>query len=517
MLHRVLLHGVSTRLADLGQLSKSLPALARLSVAGLMLLGSPTWLKAQYSGAEPVPEEVRVGFETITEEGSEQLLRTLTGQGFDGRGTGQEGFVRAAHFVAGKLAEYGFQPIGDRGTYFQNVPFRQVLGDVQASRVQIGELELAGRGQIGFVRVGGSHRAEGEIVIIRATGAAARVDRGTQLSGKIVILVTPERNAALELQILAAEASGIISLSTSPNNVPSLLRQGQPQLGPTPAVVEVTSGMRDEIAAALSVDVSLLTPLEQDGIDQVAQKVVASIDLKSVESEATVPNVVGWLPGSDPSVADEYVVIGAHLDHLGFQNGDLFPGADDNGSGSSAILQIARALHENPTKPRRSVLYIAFAAEELGLIGSAHYTDNPIMPLDKCVCMLNIDMIGRNEETAEEAATDNEDSIHLVGTMQLSKKLHEEVLEANKHVGFRFEYDEERVYRRSDHFSFARHGIPSSFLFGGFNPYYHQTTDTLDGINYSKIANCARLYYLVIYRAGEHGRYPLDAEDVQGL
>ena len=95
--------------------------------------------------------------------------------------------------------------------------------------------------------------------------------------------------------------------------------------------------------------------------------------------------------------------------------------------------------------------------------------------------MLNIDMIGRNEEKDDEPASENEDSIHLVGTKHLSDALHQEVLQANQHVGFRFEYDEERVYRRSDHYSFASKSIPSTFLFGGFNPYYHQTTDGLDG------------------------------------
>ena len=495
----------------------STAALAAFALGTLIGFGSESrTAQAQYAGAEPVDEAVRVGFETITEESSEKILKTLVGQGFDGRGTGQEGFVRAAHYVAGKLAEYGFQPIGDSGTYFQNVPFRQLSADVAASSVKVGDLELRGRGQIGFVRTGGSHRVEGEVIVIRATGAAAQIERGASLSGKIVVLVTPQRNPALELQALGAEAAGIIRLSSSPQNVPSLLRAGQPALGPTQPVVEVISSSQDELAAALGLDAQLLTPLDQDGMVMFESDASAVIDLKSLENEAMVPNVVGWLPGSDPTVADEYVVIGAHLDHLGFQNGELFPGADDNASGSTAILQIARALHENPEKPRRGVLYIAFAAEELGLIGSRYYTDNPILPLDKCVCMLNIDMIGRNEETAEEPASDNEDTIHLVGTMQLSKALHAEVLEANKHVGFVFEYDEERVYRRSDHFSFARNGIPSSFLFGGFNPYYHQTTDTLEGINYSKIANCARLYYLVIYRAGVHGRYPLDAEEVPG-
>lgn len=479
-------------------------------------------VSAQYRGAEPPPEAVQIGFESITEAVSEEWLKILVGKGFDGRGTGQEGYVRAAHFVAGKLAEFGFQPIGDEGTYFQNLPFRQIAADAAASSVKIGEVVFQGAEQIGFTRASDSQRVSGPVVLVKATGEGVMFDKPETVAGHVVILICGEMpnqvSRQLEFQILAAEPAAIVRLSAKQAvSVPTLLRPGQGALGPQRITAELSASCREDLAKALGVESSVLEPSTEVGLStQVLSGVEGTVDLKSVETRATVPNVVGWYPGSDPKLAHEYVVIGAHLDHLGYQGEELFPGADDNGSGSTAILQIAQALHLNPIKPKRSVLYIAFAAEEMGLIGSNHFVENPIRPLKDCVCMLNIDMIGRNEETEQEKATENEDSIHLVGTTQLSKSLHQDVLEANRHVGFRFEYDEERVYRRSDHYSFARKEVPSSFLFGGFNPYYHQTTDTLDGINYSKIANCARLYYLMTFRAGENGRYPLDAEEVTG-
>lgn len=129
------------------------------------------------------------------------------------------------------------------------------------------------------------------------------------------------------------------------------------------------------------------------------------------------------------------------------------------------------------------------------------------------ICMLNIDMIGRNEESASEPASENMNTIHLVGSKDHSMPFHEVTEEANKSVGFVFEYDEEdRVDGRSDHASFSEKGIPVTFLFGGFSPYYHKPTDTMDGINFSKIANAARLDYLVLMMASEHGRFPLDAK-----
>jgi Zn-dependent M28 family amino/carboxypeptidase len=125
--------------------------------------------------------------------------------------------------------------------------------------------------------------------------------------------------------------------------------------------------------------------------------------------------------------------------------------------------------------------------------------------------MLNIDMIGRDEELPNEPAEKNRNTIHLVGSQLESTGFHQLVLDMNRHVGFIFEYDEEKtVAYRSDQASFAEKGVPVSFLFGGFNPFYHKTTDTMEGINFSKIANAARLNYLVLHRAAEHGRFNKD-------
>ena len=234
-----------------------------------------------------------------------------------------------------------------------------------------------------------------------------------------------------------------------------------------------------------------------------------TITLRVREESAAVPNVVAWLQGSDPTVNDEYVVIGSHLDHLGIRGGAVYPGADDNGSGSTAVLSIAKAFAENPTRPRRSVLFIWFAAEEIGLIGSKHYCDNPLLPLEKMTCMFNIDMVGRNEETANETAAENEGAIHLVGSKRGDSEIHAIVEEANQYIGFRFEYDEEDVFGRSDQINFYRKGVPVAFLFGGFHPDYHQPSDRVSEINFDKIASAARLYYLAINLASEHGQFEM--------
>jgi Zn-dependent M28 family amino/carboxypeptidase len=222
------------------------------------------------------------------------------------------------------------------------------------------------------------------------------------------------------------------------------------------------------------------------------------------------------LEGSDPKLKNEYIVIGSHLDHLGIRGGQVYPGADDNGSGSTAVLSIAKAMAMNAERPKRSVLFIWFAAEEIGLVGSRHYCKNPTKPVEDMICMFNIDMVGRNEETKDETSEENEGHIHLVGSQKGETDLHKLIFEANKSVGFEFEFDEEqRVFSRSDQINFYRLGVPVAFLFGGFHPDYHQPSDQHAKINFKKIAAAAKLYYLAIHLASEHGRFKLKTESVE--
>ena len=126
--------------------------------------------------------------------------------------------------------------------------------------------------------------------------------------------------------------------------------------------------------------------------------------------------------------------------------------------------------------------------------------------------MLNIDMVGRNEESQSERAADNVDSIHLIGSQKGRTRLHELIQEANRYVGFRFEYDEESIFDRSDQYNFYAKGVPVSFLFGGFHPDYHEPTDTIDKINFQKVVSAARLNYVTAYIVAEHGRFQLVPE-----
>ncbi len=211
-------------------------------------------------------------------------------------------------------------------------------------------------------------------------------------------------------------------------------------------------------------------------------------------------NVVAFIKGSE--FPEEIIVISAHYDHVGVDaEGNIYNGADDDGSGTVSILEIAEAFKEAQDEgyqPRRSILFLHVTGEEKGLLGSDYYTKNPIFPLENTVTDLNTDMIGRIDPKHE----DNPNYIYLIGSDKLSTQLHELSEDVNnKYTQFDLDYtyndenDPNRFYYRSDHYNFAKHNIPVIFYFNGTHADYHQPTDTPDKIEYDLMARRAQLIF----------------------
>ncbi|TXD51206.1 M28 family peptidase [Polaribacter sp. IC066] len=211
-------------------------------------------------------------------------------------------------------------------------------------------------------------------------------------------------------------------------------------------------------------------------------------------------NVVAFIKGTKNP--DEIVVISAHLDHEGIKDGEIYNGADDDGSGTVAILEIAQAFQmaaKAGKGPKRSVLFLHVTGEEKGLLGSKYYTDvDPLFPLINTVCNLNIDMVGRIDEKHK----DNPNYVYLIGSDKLSTALHEVSEEMNtKHTNINLDYtyndenDPNRFYYRSDHYNFAKNNVPVIFYFNGTHEDYHKPTDTPDKINYEQLENRTRLIF----------------------
>jgi Zn-dependent M28 family amino/carboxypeptidase len=233
-------------------------------------------------------------------------------------------------------------------------------------------------------------------------------------------------------------------------------------------------------------------------------------------------NVLGFIEGTDKK--DEIVILTAHYDHIGIdlKNNEVYNGADDDGSGTVAIMEIAEAFAKAKAEgkgPRRSVLIMPVAGEEKGLLGSEYYSENPVYPLANTVVDLNIDMIGRLDK--KHAGDPN--YVYIIGSTMLSKELHEVNEAANStytKLDLDYEFntidDPNRYYYRSDHYNFAKKGVPVIFYFNGVHADYHKPTDTVDKINFDKMETITRLVFYTAWQlANKEKRIEVDVEPVK--
>ena len=209
-------------------------------------------------------------------------------------------------------------------------------------------------------------------------------------------------------------------------------------------------------------------------------------------------NILAFIPGSEKP--DEIVVISAHYDHVGTKNGVVYNGADDDGSGTVAVMQIAKAFQEAKNEgkgPKRSILFLHVTGEEHGLFGSEWYSENPVFPVTNTVVDLNIDMIGRDDPENR-----GKQYVYVIGSEMLSselKKINEEANAKTVNLELNYKYDDpkdpQRLYYRSDHYNFAKHNIPVAFFFDGIHEDYHKPTDDPDKIDYQLLQKRAQLVF----------------------
>ena len=227
-------------------------------------------------------------------------------------------------------------------------------------------------------------------------------------------------------------------------------------------------------------------------------------------------NVIAVIEGK--SKPEEYIVISSHLDHEGIKNGKIYNGADDDGSGTVALLEIAEAFQAAAAEgngPARSIIFLHVSGEEKGLLGSRYYTDNPLYPLSNTVANLNIDMVGRTDPKRE---SKNRNYIYLIGTDRLSTELHqisEQTNDATVKMDLDYTYnaadDPNRFYFRSDHYNFAKNNIPVIFYFNGTHADYHKPTDTVEKIEYDLLAQRAQLVFYTAWKlANRENRIVVD-------
>jgi hypothetical protein len=478
---------------------------------------------AQFPGASttPPPADLKRGWDSISIPEAKEIDTFLATQ-CDGRGSGAPGFQKAADFVAAHFKAWGLKPLGDKGTYFQEVPFNVTHFEDDGSSIDVigSSTTIKAGSAFRFITLNTPLNVTTVMAVVRPTKESIDVT-DANLEGRIVLVLADNPSPAI-LNSIARQSPAAV-LTTAAVVPPASYSAVRAQTGQAGAVAgnrgrgggrgarAPMGNLTPKAATELLAAVELIpedTSHSQGATIQFSKGFVhvqANVQTKLVG----VPNVVAMLEGSDPVLRNQYIGIGGHLDHLGRRGNVIYPGADDDGSGATAVLCIAHAMVTNPVKPKRSVILMTFCGEELGLIGSSWYADHPARPHDKMVAELQMDMVARDsygpqngDQRRIDVEKDNLDTIRLVGSKRISTELDKTIQEVNRCIGFRFKYDAEDVYTRSDHYNFAKHGIPIAFLFDGFTPDYHQPTDTVDKIDFLKLTNAAKLYYLTAYAVG---------------
>lgn len=244
------------------------------------------------------------------------------------------------------------------------------------------------------------------------------------------------------------------------------------------------------------------------------QKVPATfLNAKSNRNLSDSENIWAYIEGSEKP--NEIIVISAHYDHIGIENGEIYNGADDDGSGTVALLEIAQAFakaKKDGNGPKRSILFLHVTGEEHGLLGSNYYTQNPLFPLVNTITNINIDMIGRHDKFHN----DSSNYIYLIGSDYLSTDLYNTCEEANKKytnlfLDYKFndKNDPNRFYYRSDHYNFAKNGIPSVFLFTGVHEDYHKATDEVEKIEFDALAKRTQLAFGITWELANAENRPV--------
>ncbi len=484
--------------------------------------------------------------EGITAAQLKDYLEFIASDELEGRDTPSRGLNIAAKFIATNLSRWGVKGAGDNsGSYFQKIDLRLVKFDTDKSRIEMGGQTLKlGRDflsqpiptevQAPLVYVG-----HGWVVKSKNIDAY----NGIEVKDKIMIVSGLRRPKGIEAQDVKGSpgetwesplsfakshgAKAIISVPTF-QELSSWDRTRQ-SFGETGvlSVNELHEPTRSSSVPVITSSVSMLNALFQGekltGSDifnrAVSGENVEAFDLSeskrmdlaiSVSSESVVTqNVVAMIEGSDPVLKNEIVALGAHYDHVGVGtavNGDvIYNGADDDGSGTVALLAMAETLARSP-RPKRSILFVWHAGEERGLWGSRYFTEFPTVPLNQIIAQLNVDMIGRSKKDGDTNPLNKNltgpQEIYVIGSKMMSTELgaiNERVNNSYLKLSFNFKYDAandpERFFFRSDHYNYAQKGIPIIFFFSGVHEDYHRPGDSIDKIDYAKHEQVTRTIF----------------------
>ena len=486
------------------------------------------------------------GLKHISEPLVKEFIDFLASDEMRGRSAPSAEADRSAEYIAMKLKDFGIKPV--RGSYFQQIPFCAADLDIENCKFIVTKSgtnrEFALKENFTPLFNTGNNQAKGELVFAGYGITAPEYNyddyKNIDVKGKIVLVMKqePRKNdtistifegkkdtrysdIAYKIRNAAEHGAAGFLLVTDPLHNVAITAQGylwnslymKGKTNPVYNVCEENGNIpavqvnRDVINVIFG-SVDSLRTLQRNidenlhpvlcAVPEILVDLAVSVDKKEFPSS----NVIGWLEGSDPQLKDEFIVIGAHYDHIGISpkpnhlNDSIMNGADDNASGTAAVMAVAKAFAASGKKPARSVLFMLFTAEERGLIGSDYYTKNPLFPLEKTVAMINMDMVGRN----------GNDTVYVIG-QQYNPDLAALVNEVIPETGLKKEEMIMDLYRSSDYYPFYKKGISAIGLTSGLHSDYHGVGDNPDKINHQKVQKIAQLVYKVAWQIANTNNY----------
>lgn len=450
---------------------------------------------------------------TITDSDIRRRINIVANDSMGGRDTPSRGLDLVAQYVADEFKRLGLKPGGDSGSYLQRYPIRQTRLDLAASH-------LVFRGPEGQILASlatdaallfGDHQGTAPVVLLGGPLDSLAV-QGKALEGKAVVWLEDWNKAAGPpirriAEIMRYQPAMVIAVANNDSlyaMVRGMQRTLQTQVGDKgssrPAILVVSErAVMEQLPQAID----QLAPLRSAPslVISEAGGWEAALEVKrDLVKETTAPNTVGILPGTDPALRNEYLVYSAHMDHIGTAGAEgagcraqgadsVCNGADDDASGTVGILELAQAFTRKGARPRRSVIFLTVSGEEHGLWGSNWFVDHPPVPLTSVVADLNADMIGRN--WPDSIVVIGKEHSDLGATLAKVSAAHPEL----RMAALDDRWPQESFYTRSDHFNFARNGVPVLFFFNGVHPDYHRASDSPDKVDAEKEARIVRLMY----------------------
>ena len=493
------------------------------------------------------------GLDEITAAQLRNYLTFIASDEMEGRDTPSRGLDTTAKFIAMNLNRWGFKPAGDDGSFFQKIALKRDALDASKTTADIngqkftfaddflpnavaatmsGPLVYVGNGWV--IKSKNQNPYDGIDVkdkIIVVLGAPfpglprglTRTDlsgtQGVDWSSPVIyaqqhgakgVLVIPDSQTAQNWDQLRARA-------LQPPRATVEKFATQPNAPPVPALT-MSMRMANALFAGEKFDASTLVSKNEAGETIPAFELNPSKNVSvtiAIKAERPMTqNVVAVWEGGDPVLKSEYVAVGAHYDHVGIcapgQPDPICNGADDDGSGTTALLGMAEAISHANQRPKRSVLFVWHCGEEKGLWGSRYFTDYPTIPLEKVVTQLNIDMIGRSKKDGDTNPRNKDltgpNAIYVIGSTMMSTELGDLAQQVNKsflNLTYDTKYDDpadpNRFFFRSDHYNYARKGIPIIFFFDGVHEDYHRPGDEPQKIDYDKMEKVARTVYMTLW------------------